>query len=308
MPHHNENDRHEPTTGAALFPAISMEQDAGPLAHAINSGLPMIIRESAQVDLRSTRITDLEQNTFEIVAADHSKNNAERIQSQLIGKVASITMDVVLDWENGAVQRAELNAPRFADWNGRHAVLVWATNEPPDPDEMRAFVRESLGDALEVQHLYDLVDAALHPEWNEYNFRFEGPEVDGLPELAHLQENYSTSNTVYFTGNELQATRIAKALYCDEDAAEMVRMSLYYHIVSPQFVHEDLQELAKLHSEETGVGWVPLPVAEIPLHVFHSLMEMADAGYLKSQGQSFNLTPAAAHAQNIDFELALRLC
>jgi len=90
----------------------------------------MIIAENARVDLRSTCIPDLEQHTVEIVAADYSENNAERIQGQLVGRVASITMDVVLHWENGAVQPAELDVPRFADGNGKRAVLVWMTNEP----------------------------------------------------------------------------------------------------------------------------------------------------------------------------------
>ena len=78
-----------------------MEQDAGPLAYAIKYGPPMTIRENVRVDLLRTRITDLDKHTVEIVAADHSEDNAERIQGQLVGKVASITMDVVLHWENG---------------------------------------------------------------------------------------------------------------------------------------------------------------------------------------------------------------
>ena len=254
MPNHNESDRHKPPTGTVLFPAISSAQNAGPLAYAIECGLPMIIADNAQAELRSTRITDLDQNTAEIVAADHSEDNAERIQGQLVGKVASITMDVVLHWENGAVQPATLDVPRFADWNGTDAVLVWVTNEPPSPEDMMAFARESLGDVLEVEQLLDLVDAALGPEGMVYHFRFGQLEDDGLlPELAHLQEDYCVSSVVHFRGNEAQATRIAKALYGDEDAAEMVRMSLASDVVSPDFMHDDLQQLAKLHSEETGV-------------------------------------------------------
>ena len=306
MPQHNENDRHKPPTGAALFPAIFMEQRAGPLAYAISSGCLMRITESAQVELRSTRITDLDQNTIEIVAEDHSEDDAEQVQGQLVGKVASITMDVVLHWESGAVQPAILQASTFADWNDRHAVLVWITNEPLGPEEMREFIRESIGDVPEVQKLYDLVEAALRPEWTEYEFEFPGREGNRLPELANLQEDYSVSNTVYFRGNEAQATRIAKALYGEENAAEMVRMALASDVVSPEFMHDDLQELARLHSEETGVDWVPLPAAEIDLELFVRLLGLANAGYLESQGQSFNLTPAAARAQAIDFELALR--
>ena len=306
MPQHNENDRHKPPTGAALFPAISSAQNAGPLAYAIECGRPMIITETAQVELRRTRITDLDQNTIEIVAEDHSEDDAEQVQGQLVGKVASITMDVVLHWENGAVQPATLNVPRFADWNGQHAVLVWVAHEPPRPEDMKEFVRESLGDVLEVKQLNDLVDAALGPEGIIYDFHFAQLEVDGLPELANLQENYSVSNTVYFRGNEAQATRIAKALYDEKYAAEMVRMALASDVVSPEFMHDDLQELARLHSEETGVDWVPLPAAEIDLQLFVRLLGMANAGYLESQGKSFNLTPAAARAQAIDFELALR--
>ena len=93
----------------------------------------MIIAENARVDLRSTCITELEQHTVEIVAADYSENNAERSRGQLVGRVASITMDVVLHWENGAVQPAELDVPRFPDWNGKHALLVWMTNESSAP-------------------------------------------------------------------------------------------------------------------------------------------------------------------------------
>ena len=306
MPHHDEYDRHNPTTGAALFPTTSMERRAGPPAHAISSGRPMTIGETAHVDLRSTRITDLEQNTIEIVAADHSESDADRIQGQLVGRVASITMDVVLRWENGNVQRAEWNVPHFADWDGNHAVLVWMTSEPPTPERMREWVRESLGDALKVKQLRDLVDAALGPEGIIYEFRFPQLEDNGLPELAHLQVDHSVSSTVHFRGNEYQATRIAKVLYGDQNAAEMVRMSLIPDFVSPDFMHEDLRELARLHSEETGVDWVPLPAAEIPLHVFQDLLEMANAGYLQSRGMSFNLTPAAARDRSVNFELALR--
>ena len=41
MPNHDESDRHKPPTGATLFPAISSARNAGPLAYAIECGLPI---------------------------------------------------------------------------------------------------------------------------------------------------------------------------------------------------------------------------------------------------------------------------
>ena len=296
----------DPTTWTAKFLASAQGDNAGILENAIQCVQPAIMTESAVVTLQLTQITTLDQEQIDIAAGP--ENEPSRIELDITGRVQSITLAVNMEWENGQTQEAEVDTHMFADQDGQHVVLVWCGAEPPSPRKMAEFAQEILGHQLDQQTIDDLVSDALHPEGEVFEFRFQHRVLqDEYAELKIFPPEAHASVVVEFTGNEAQALNTAQRLHSESQAAEAVRMALTYHQLPPDRMYDEgLPELAELYSAETGEAWEPMPAAEIPLHVFAHVLEIANEIYWENHEKSFHITPDLLREHGVNVETALR--
>ena len=300
------DETNDPSPWTAKFLASTQGDNAAVLENAIDCGQPAIMTESAIMTLQLTQITTLEAEQIYIKASP--ENEPGRIPREITGRVQSITMAVKLEWENGQEQHAEVETDLFADQNGDHAVLIWCGAEPPSPRKITEFAQEILGQQPDPAKLDNLVSAALHPEGEVFEFKFQQRVLeDQFTELTIFPEEAYASVVVEFTGNETQAMNTARHMHGEQEAAEAIRMALTYNHISPELMYDEgLPELAELYSEATGEEWEPLPAAEIPLHVFAQMLKIANEIYWETHEKSFHMTPDSMREHGVDIETALR--
>ena len=140
----------------------------------------------------------------------------------------------------------------------------------------------------------------------QYPFTFRKRiTIQQFPELATLPPGHYAEIVVTFNGTEQQALNAARRL-CGHQAAEhAVRMALDYQGLHPSILeHEGLSMLARLHSEQTGQSFLPLPAAHVPLSVFAALLKTADQ-YWEHAEQHCRITPTDASRHGIPFQQAL---
>ena len=147
------------------------------------------------------------------------------------------------------------------------------------------------------------------PETADQTYEFTFHQQISREQLPVLNRfNAAFAHTVICaSGTEAQALEAAKEFYGDRQTAHAIRMALDYDQLPPEVLcDEGLPELAELHSRTTGERWQPRPAAEIPLHVFVELLELANEIYWENYERTLHLTPEALRGRGIAIEMALQ--